>query len=97
MTDTAKRAKASTLPSSDFDFEDALKRLEKIVEELERGDLKLETSITLYEEGVTLSQRLSKRLEQAQRRVDVLMKSASGELTLQPFHDDQSATDKPST
>jgi len=85
MTDEAKRSKTSTASSGHFDFEDALKRLEKIVEELERGDLKLETSMKLYEEGVQLSHQLSKRLEQAQRRVDVLMKSGAGQMVTQPF------------
>ena len=88
MTETLKRAKgAATAPAADFKFEDALKRLEKIVEELESGSLTLEVSLKRYEEGVRLSQQLSKRLEQAQRRVEVLMKDGAGELTAQPFED----------
>ena len=52
-------------------FEDSLKGLEKIVEELEKGNLPLDVSLKKYEEGVKLAQQLSKRLEQAQKRFEV--------------------------
>ena len=66
-------------------FEDALKGLEKIVEELEKGNLALDVSLKKYEEGVKLAQQLAKRLEQAQKRVEVLMRGADGTLDARPF------------
>ena len=87
MTETHKRAKpaAPAAGAGEFKFEESLKRLEKIVEELEDGSLTLEHSLKRYEEGVELSRQLSQRLEQAQRRVELLMKNGAGELTPQPF------------
>lgn len=90
MTETIKRAKAAPA-AGEFKFEESLKRLEKIVEELEGGSLTLEVSLKRYEEGVRLSQQLSKRLEQAQRRVEILMKDGAGELTAQPFEASEDA------
>ena len=87
MTDATKRAKPTAAPAAEFKFEESLKRLEKIVEELEGGALTLEVSLKRYEEGVRLAQQLSKRLEQAQRRVEILMKDGAAELVAQPFED----------
>lgn len=55
-------------------FEDALKRLEKIVAELEGGKLTLEEAVRRYEEGIKLSLLCSKTLETAKRKVEILMK-----------------------
>ena len=66
-------------------FEESLKALEKIVEELEKGSLSLDVSLKKYEEGVKLAQQLTKRLEQAQKRVEVLMRGADGKLEAKPF------------
>ena len=66
-------------------FEESLKALEKIVEELEKGNLSLEVSLKKYEEGVRLAQQLSKRLEQAQKRVEVLMRTSDGKLEAKSF------------
>ena len=87
MTDATKRAKPTAAPAAEFKFEESLKRLEKIVEELEGGALTLEVSLKRYEEGVALSHQLTKRLEQAQRRVELLMKDGAGNLAAQPFED----------
>ena len=73
--------------TKDVKFEDSLKALEKIVEELEKGNLSLDVSLKKYEEGVKLAQQLSKRLEQAQKRVEVLMRGADGKLDAKPFDD----------
>ncbi|MGE0464423.1 MAG: exodeoxyribonuclease VII small subunit [Vicinamibacterales bacterium] len=54
------------------DFEAAIAELEGIVKKLEEGDLPLETSLALYERGVTLSRYCHERLEAAERRIDVL-------------------------
>ena len=55
-------------------FEEALKKLENIVEELEGGDLSLDSSLSKYEEGVKLSVICTKRLEAAKKKVETLVK-----------------------
>jgi exodeoxyribonuclease VII small subunit len=57
-------------------FEEALERLETIVEELEGGSLTLEESIARYEEGVKLSRRLTQTLDEAEKRIERLVESA---------------------
>lgn len=69
-------------------FEDQLKRLEDIVGRMESGDLTLDESLKLYEEGVKLSQSCSKRLDEAQKRIDVLLRTSSGELAAVPADED---------
>ena len=66
-------------------FEDALARLEEIVKELESGDLPLEQSLKMFEEGVKLSRICHKRLEDAERRVEILLKDKAGTIVAQPF------------
>ena len=61
-------------------FETALKKLENIVDGLERGNLSLEESLKIYEEGVRLADFCTKRLTEAEKRVEVLVKTASGKL-----------------
>jgi exodeoxyribonuclease VII small subunit len=66
-------------------FEEALARLEKIVKNLEDGDLPLEESLRLFEEGVSLTRLCASRLEEAQRRIDVLTRGEQDDLKLVPF------------
>jgi exodeoxyribonuclease VII small subunit len=61
-------------------FEDALTRLEEIVTRLERGELTLEESLALYEEGIGLSRLCHTKLEEAERKIELLVKDARGEL-----------------
>jgi exodeoxyribonuclease VII small subunit len=60
-------------------FEQALVQLEQVVQKLEKGDLPLEESLKLYEEGVRLSRLCHRRLEEAEGRIEVLLKDARGE------------------
>src|SRR5512134_3092116 len=60
-------------------FEEALARLEAIVRELEEDDLPLERSLSVFEEGVRLSRLLHERLNEAERKVEILMKNEEGE------------------
>ena len=60
-------------------FEEALKQLEEIVQRLEKGDLTLEESLRLYEQGIRLSRLCHARLEEAEGRIEVLLKDARGE------------------
>lgn len=55
-------------------FEDCLQRLEKIVDELEKGDIPLEKALALFEEGIKLSHSCRKELEEAEGKVEVLLK-----------------------
>ena len=66
-------------------FEEALKKLEKIVEDLERGDLSLDEALKKYQEGIELSRLCSQRLENAKKRIDVLVKTKKGEFELKPL------------
>lgn len=59
-------------------FESSLSNLEKIVRQLEEGDLPLEESLKLFEEGVRLSRECQERLNQAERRIEVLLQDAGG-------------------
>jgi exodeoxyribonuclease VII small subunit len=65
-------------------FEECLQRLEQIVQELERGDVSLEKSLTLFEEGMQLSAACRKELEQAEGKVEILLKQ-NGKLQAEPF------------
>jgi len=65
-------------------FEECLQQLEKIVEQLEKGDLSLEQSLKLFEEGVRLSNSCRQELEAAEGKVEILMKNG-GKLQPQPF------------
>jgi exodeoxyribonuclease VII small subunit len=68
-------------------FEASLKELENIVQQLEGGDLPLEKSLELFERGVRLSRECQKRLDEAERRVEILLKSSDGVLTPVPFNE----------
>ncbi len=64
-------------------FETSLTDLEKIVRRLEDGDLSLEESLKLFEDGVRLSRECQERLNQAERRIEVLLKDENGNPTLE--------------
>jgi len=59
-------------------FEDALKRLEEIVQRMESGDLTLEDSLGLFEEGVRLTRVCSQRLDEAEKKIELLTKDEQG-------------------
>ncbi len=69
-------------------FEASLKKLEEIVTQLEEGDLSLEESLKLFEDGVKLSRECQDRLDQAERRIEVLLKDRNGNPTLQEIDDE---------
>ena len=76
-------------------FEEALKRLEKIVNDLEEGNMSLDESLSKYEEGIKLSKICSRQLEAAKSKVELLMKSGS-KFDIKPF-DSTTGEDKPRT
>ncbi|HMQ05108.1 MAG TPA: exodeoxyribonuclease VII small subunit [Pyrinomonadaceae bacterium] len=69
-------------------FESSLNELEKIVKQLEDGDLPLEESLKLFEAGIGLSRDCRERLTNAERRIEVLMKEADGTLSLEQVDED---------
>jgi len=69
----------------DIDLEKALTQLEALVEELESGDLPLEKAMKKFEEGIRLTKSCQAALKDAEQRVEVLVKSAGGEETLEEF------------
>ena len=66
-------------------FEESLKKLETIVDQLEKGDLKLEESLKLFEEGVGLSSACKQELDTAEGKVQMLMKQRDGSVKIEPF------------
>ena len=68
-------------------FEESLADLEEIVAKLESGDLPLEESLQLFEEGVRLSRTCRERVTQAERRIEILMRDSNGDLTTRNLED----------
>jgi exodeoxyribonuclease VII small subunit len=66
-------------------FETSLANLEKIVKRLEEGELPLEESLKLFEEGVRLSRECNERLQQAERRIEILTKRQGGAPALETY------------
>ena len=66
-------------------FETSLEELERIVRELERGDLPLEKSLELFEQGVKLSRACQERLSEAERRIEILTRDSQGRVTVSSF------------
>jgi exodeoxyribonuclease VII small subunit len=74
------------------DFESALKSLEDIVVQLESGDLTLDRALELFEEGVHVSRFCSSKLEEAERKVEILVKTADGAKEM-PFSEDAESSE----
>jgi len=69
-------------------FEDALKRLEEIVQRMESGDLALEDSLGLFEEGVRLTRVCSQRLDEAEKKIELLTRDEKGGVKAEPVDPD---------
>ena len=80
----SKSAKADA-PKGSLPFEEALKKLEGIVETMESDDLLLETLLAKYEEGARLVKICQEKLAEAELKIRQLEKSAAGEMKLKPF------------
>jgi exodeoxyribonuclease VII small subunit len=82
-------SKAKETPATELEnlpFEEALKRLENIVESMEAQDLPLETLLARYEEGATLSRLCQAKLNEADVKIQQLEKNSRGELTAKPIN-----------
>ena len=70
-------------------FEEAMARLEDIVQDLESGEMSLEGSLETFEEGMKLVNFCSKKLEEAEQKVTMLVKESEGKYTRQPFETEE--------
>jgi len=68
-------------------FESSLESLEEIVQQLESGDLPLEKSLELFEQGIKLSRQCQERLSQAERRIEILLRDNQGRPVVSAFED----------
>ncbi len=84
-----KKTEAATAKEQSGNFESSLVALEKIVRELERGDLPLERSLELFEQGVRLSRECQDRLNEAERRIELLLRDADGRPVLKALDRDE--------
>lgn len=66
-------------------FENCLERLEKIVKELENGNLPLERALELFEEGMKLSENCRRQLDSAESKIEQLVRKADGRIVAEPF------------
>ncbi|TKJ31922.1 exodeoxyribonuclease VII small subunit [bacterium (candidate division B38) B3_B38] len=66
-------------------FEKALEELEQIVNKLEKGNLSLEESLKFFEEGIKLSRFCNNKLEEAERKIEILQKNTEGKFIKKPF------------
>ncbi|MBC8030959.1 MAG: exodeoxyribonuclease VII small subunit [Pyrinomonadaceae bacterium] len=75
-------------------FEASLEALEQIVQQLEEGDLPLEKSLELFEQGIRLSRECQERLSQAERRIEVLLRDNQGRVTVNEFEATNATADE---
>lgn len=76
-------------------FEYAMARLETIVAELEKGDLPLDDSLKIFEEGIRLSKTCLKMLEDAERKVEILVQEKDGKNRIQAFSPGEDELENP--
>ena len=81
---------AATGPS----FEQAIQRLEKIVADMESAELPLEDVLKKYEEGTRLVRFCTAKLDEAEKKIELLTKKADGSVALKPFEADEEGDDK---
>jgi len=77
---------------TELKFEDALNKLEKIVSNMESGELTLEDSLKKYEEGMKLSRFCTKKLKEAEKKIEVLIKDKDGDFKTEDFELSQNET-----
>ena len=71
----------------EFKFEEALASLERIVDDLERGDIALDVALKRYTEGVRIASECTEKLDQTKRKIELLVKSSKGAFKTVPFDD----------
>ncbi len=88
MVENMRNSKGRSNPEEEAPFEEVMERLQTVVDQLEEGDLPLEQSLAMFEEGVRLSRAGAKRLDEAERRVEELL-AAGDELQTTPLEEDE--------
>ena len=83
----------SSKPAKPESFEKNIERLDAIVRQLEDADLPLEKALQIYEEGMKLSEVCQKQLQEAEGRIQVLMKRAGGKIVAEPFEPEENETE----
>lgn len=81
----SKPAKTAASPADELPFEEAMQKLESIVDAMESGDLPLETMLARFEEGTKLARQCQSKLEEAELKIQQLEQDASGEFVLKPI------------
>ena len=76
----------------DVDFDAGLKKLEEMVEQLDRGELTLEESLSLFEEGIKLTRTLTQYIIEAEKRIEILSTDENGNVVLDGFDADDSGS-----
>jgi len=84
----------SVFPMTPLKFEDALSRLETIVTELEKGDLPLSDSLKIFEEGIKRSKNCLKMLDDAERKVAIMVQDKNGQKRLEAYSVDEDADER---
>jgi exodeoxyribonuclease VII small subunit len=74
-------------------FEQSMKQLERIVQELEDGDLPLEKAIKKFEEGIKLTKFCSEKLDETEKKISILLEGADGQMIEKPFIDEDETDD----
>ena len=81
----AAQSAAGETAREEMSFEEAMDKLEAIVARLESGDVPLEAAIELFQEGMALSRLCGQKLDQVERRIEMLLEDENGQLRKQPF------------
>jgi len=81
----SKKAPSQSAPPDGPSFEQAIQRLERIVADMESAELPLEDVLKKYEEGTRLVRFCSQKLEEAEKKIEILTKKADGSIALKPF------------
>ncbi|HEY1852437.1 MAG TPA: exodeoxyribonuclease VII small subunit [Candidatus Binataceae bacterium] len=97
LDDEAARATAAEQLADGVKFEDQLENLESIVTRIDSGELSLEESIDAFEHGVKLVRSLNHKLDEVERRVEVLTRGASGDLKSSAYEGETDGADLGST
>jgi exodeoxyribonuclease VII small subunit len=75
-------------------FESSLKELESVVDKLEKGELSLEESLRLYEQGIKLVKFCSSQLDAAEKKIEILQKELNGQMKAVPFEEDDTTNEE---
>ena len=80
--------------SKSNDFEKAFQQLEKIVQRLESEELPLDDSLQLFEEGIRLSRFCNQKLEEVEKKIELILADAKGQPRVEPFDEEEAAEDE---